>query len=387
MSIRRAGHRGRACADYAWGSPTAIPRLLGRRARRPARGRALVRRAPGDPSPARAARPRRADRRRSGAAARRRPRSTGSAPQLPFLLKVLAAERALSIQVHPTREQARGRLRRRGAPPACPATRRTQLPRPQPQARAAVRADPVRGAVRVPAGASRPSRCSAGLAAAGARLRSPSCSRVRSGCAAAFTGLLDARRPGRAGARGPAERAAPDGPLRGALLAAQDFPGDIGVVLTRAAQPRPLGAGRGDLPRRRATCTPTCAAPAWRSWPSSDNVLRCGLTPKHVDVAELLRITDFTELADPRCAGRATARLRGAGAGLRAGHARTPGRRRRRATARHRALRGREMCVGGSRSRRDMPRSSSAATGARVSGTGHDLLAAPPVAGGPGRSG
>jgi mannose-6-phosphate isomerase len=33
---------------------------------------------------------------------------------------------------------------------------------------------------------------------------------------------------------------------------------------------------------------------------NSDNVLRCGLTPKHVDVDELLRITDFTELAEPR---------------------------------------------------------------------------------------
>jgi mannose-6-phosphate isomerase len=33
---------------------------------------------------------------------------------------------------------------------------------------------------------------------------------------------------------------------------------------------------------------------------NSDNVLRCGLTPKHIDVPELLRITDFAELADPR---------------------------------------------------------------------------------------
>jgi len=32
---------------------------------------------------------------------------------------------------------------------------------------------------------------------------------------------------------------------------------------------------------------------------SSDNVLRCGLTPKHIDVPELLRITDFTALPDP----------------------------------------------------------------------------------------
>jgi mannose-6-phosphate isomerase len=28
-------------------------------------------------------------------------------------------------------------------------------------------------------------------------------------------------------------------------------------------------------------------------------VLRCGLTPKHIDVPELLRITDFVELPEP----------------------------------------------------------------------------------------
>jgi mannose-6-phosphate isomerase len=33
---------------------------------------------------------------------------------------------------------------------------------------------------------------------------------------------------------------------------------------------------------------------------SSDNVLRCGLTPKHVDVPELLKVTDFHPLVDPR---------------------------------------------------------------------------------------
>ena len=33
---------------------------------------------------------------------------------------------------------------------------------------------------------------------------------------------------------------------------------------------------------------------------NSDNVLRGGLTPKHVDVPELLRVLDFTPLADPR---------------------------------------------------------------------------------------
>ena len=33
---------------------------------------------------------------------------------------------------------------------------------------------------------------------------------------------------------------------------------------------------------------------------ASDNVLRCGLTPKHIDVAELLKIADFQELESPK---------------------------------------------------------------------------------------
>jgi mannose-6-phosphate isomerase len=37
---------------------------------------------------------------------------------------------------------------------------------------------------------------------------------------------------------------------------------------------------------------------------NSDNVLRCALTPKHVDVDEVLAVTDFTALAQPRCARR-----------------------------------------------------------------------------------
>lgn len=37
---------------------------------------------------------------------------------------------------------------------------------------------------------------------------------------------------------------------------------------------------------------------------ASDNVLRAGLTPKHVDIAELLDITNFTPIPPPRWAGR-----------------------------------------------------------------------------------
>ncbi len=37
---------------------------------------------------------------------------------------------------------------------------------------------------------------------------------------------------------------------------------------------------------------------------SSDNVVRAGLTPKHVDIAEMLEITDFTPAPPPRWRGR-----------------------------------------------------------------------------------
>ena len=59
---------------------------------------------------------------------------------LPYLLKVLAAAEPLSLQAHPRPTQARGRVRRR------------PLPGPRAEAGAAVRADPVRGVLRRPAG-------------------------------------------------------------------------------------------------------------------------------------------------------------------------------------------------------------------------------------------
>jgi mannose-6-phosphate isomerase len=33
---------------------------------------------------------------------------------------------------------------------------------------------------------------------------------------------------------------------------------------------------------------------------SSDNVLRCGLTSKHVDISEVLKLADFSELSEPK---------------------------------------------------------------------------------------
>ncbi len=69
---------------------------------------------------------------------------------LPFLVKVLAADEPLSLQAHPSAEQAAEGFRREerlGHPDELAGA---QLPRRQPQARAVGGAAPVRGAGRIP---------------------------------------------------------------------------------------------------------------------------------------------------------------------------------------------------------------------------------------------
>ena len=96
------------------------------------------------------------------------------------------------------------------------------------------------------------------------------------------------------------------GTARAVLLAADDFPGDVGAVLVMLlnyvrldpGEAIYLGAGNVHC-YLRGTGVEIMA--------NSDNVLRCGLTPKHVDVAELLRITDFSALREPRFRARTTA--------------------------------------------------------------------------------
>ena len=131
VALRRAaGPRRRAALRL--GRPGVHPHVARRRARRRAVGRAVAR----HPSE------------RPGDARRRPPARATLTGELPYLLKVLAAAEPLSLQAHPDAEQARDGFER------------GDLPRPQPQAGAAVRAHrrSTRSAASVP---SRPrSRCS-----------------------------------------------------------------------------------------------------------------------------------------------------------------------------------------------------------------------------------
>src|SRR3954467_3849653 len=105
MSARPAVPIGGVLRRYDWGSPTVIPRMLGVEPDGRPAAELWFGAHPDDPSPAGetaldeliAADP-------AGALGPSVPESFG--PPLPFLLKILAAGKALSIQVHPNREQA-----------------------------------------------------------------------------------------------------------------------------------------------------------------------------------------------------------------------------------------------------------------------------------------
>jgi mannose-6-phosphate isomerase len=82
-------------------------------------------------------------------------------------------------------------------------------------------------------------------------------------------------------------------------LAAAEFPGDIGVVLSLLLNYVELGPGEA-IYLGAGNVHAYLQGTGVEIMANSDNVLRCGLTPKHIDVDELLHITDFGEVDDPR---------------------------------------------------------------------------------------
>lgn len=218
--------------------------------------------------------------------------------ELPFLLKVLAAEQPLSLQVHPSFEQARGGYAREealgidvNAPDrnyrdphpkpelVCALTHFTALSgfRPAPDALAILRAFGLHAAAD-------------GLAAAasfqdglrtliGAWLRLPPDAR-----AAAVSPVV-----AQADSLGGGPYAADAHWVRRIAALHPNDPGVLVALLLRRYELQPMQALALDAGNLHAYLEGV----AIEVMASSDNVLRGGLTPKHVDVEELLRILRF----------------------------------------------------------------------------------------------
>jgi mannose-6-phosphate isomerase len=226
--------------------------------------------------------------------------------RLPFLLKLLAADRPLSIQVHPTLAQARAGYaaeQARGVALESPG-RNYRDPYPKPELLCALTEfDALCGFRPVP-------DTIALLRALAVPALDPVLAALtgREPSRAAFELLLDLDDVGRAALLGsvlPACQRLAVGESEWTLAAsislraAEYFPGDVGAVLTlllnavRLAPGEAIFLGAGNVHAYLYGLGVEIMA-------NSDNVLRCGLTPKHVDVPEVLRVADFSALIQPR---------------------------------------------------------------------------------------
>ncbi|MGQ4485874.1 mannose-6-phosphate isomerase, class I [Streptomyces sp. SAS_281] len=219
-------------------------------------------------------------------------------PRLPFLLKLLAADAPLSLQVHPDLARAAAGFRiENAAGVALDAPHRSYRDdNHKPEMVVAL------GAFEGLCGFRTPSECAGLLTVLGVDELALYCKVLRTqpeedALRAVFSAFL-APPPGLVAAvAGAVARAARrEGPHRADFAlydsVARAYPGDAGLLaalMLRTVRPAPgeglfLGAG---VPHAyvRGLAVEIMAA--------SDNVLRCGLTSKHVDTAELLRVVRF----------------------------------------------------------------------------------------------
>ena len=241
--------------------------------------------------------------------------------RLPFLLKVLAAEKALSIQVHPSREQAEAGFRaenERGLPPGDKARNYVDdWPKPEllcaltpfevlvgmRTAGDAARLLGALGVVELAAVTAMLESAAAGPEALASEVLTVALGLVLTWPAVDRAALIDSvvAACGRLAAEtGPYAAA-----CEAAVRLAAEHPGDLGIVaslLLRHAELRPGQAvflpANGLHSYLHGTGIEVLA--------NSDNVVRAGLTGKHIDVPELLKLTDpevAVPVIEPRALG------------------------------------------------------------------------------------
>ncbi|OJU40044.1 MAG: mannose-6-phosphate isomerase, class I [Microbacterium sp. 69-10] len=266
--------------DYAWGSTTLLAALEGRSPSGGPEAEVWFGDHPGDPAEVQGAGTLDA--------------VTGGS--LPYLLKLLAAADPLSIQVHPTRAQAReGFAREAGLDPSDPARNyRDDNHKPELIVALSDRFEalgglrPVADTLRMlasfadaPGVVALRDRLGAGTDAEALRA---TIGWLLSGDAqAAVEDIIDAL--GSADAEGFAEA------LRAVRGIATRYPGDPGVVVALLMNHIVLRPGEAIF-LRAGLLHAYISGLGVEIMAASDNVLRGGLTPKHIDVDELLSIVD-----------------------------------------------------------------------------------------------
>jgi mannose-6-phosphate isomerase len=303
-----------AVRHYAWGSTDALPALLGREPDGRPHAELWLGAHPAAPSAA--------VRTSRGAAPVVRPLDALVAAdpggilgdgvraafgdRLPYLVKLLAAQRALSLQVHPDAPRARRRYDEETAQGVRPAQRRYPDPWHKPELLVALAPTLALAGLRAPEQAA---AALAGLGTTGlgtvstgageavadviAALRAPGPADVRlrtaltrvlalpDAAVAHVTSALTSPDPGSAGGGA--------GPLQVARLLAAQFPGDRGVVASFLLHPVALAPGEA-LFVDAGVLHCYVAGVGLEVMAASDNVLRAGLTDKRVDVGELLAV-------------------------------------------------------------------------------------------------
>ncbi|AIE82710.1 mannose-6-phosphate isomerase, class I [Actinotignum schaalii] len=218
--------------------------------------------------------------------------------ELPYLLKLIAPHQPLSLQVHPSLEQARaGFEREEAAGISRTAPHRSYRDRNH-KPELAYALTPFEAIC----GLRTPRRIAEVLGGLGLPLTDRLAALVEErGVGAVFADLLSAgTRPEPeqieqvvAACAARLECGASPSPRADRIVEtlAQHYPGDPGVVASLLMNPVTLRPGEA-LFIPAGTVHAYLSGTAVEIMAASDNVLRAGLTPKHVDVAELLRIMD-----------------------------------------------------------------------------------------------
>jgi mannose-6-phosphate isomerase len=225
--------------------------------------------------------------------------------RLPFLLKVLAAEKALSIQVHPSREQAEAGFAEENARglTAGAAGRNYVDDWPKPEMLFALTQFEILAGMRsaADAGSLLESLAVPELAPIAADLtRAATAGNGSAALTQALAVLLGwplAQRSALiAAVVASCERlAAGDGPYKAACAAtvriAGDHPGDMGIVASLLLRHAVLAPGQAVF-MRAGGLHAYLHGTGIELMANSDNVVRAGLTGKHIDIPELLKLTD-----------------------------------------------------------------------------------------------